>query len=304
MYIYLSLFAPFLNACANHLDKYLIAKYIEDGKVGALIIFSAIFGIFALPFIYFYNPSVLAVTAAQAFWLTANGSLIVLAILCYFYALQQDEASKVVPYYQAIPVFSFILAYFILGETITLLQLAGAGVIFLGTVILSTEKGEDNRYSYKKGVAGLMFLAAFFYAINSVIFKLIALEEGFWVSIFWGILGKVLIGLIFFAFISSYRKEFFALISNNRLFVLTYNSVNEAITLLAEAIAAYFTLLFPVAIIAVLMDSFQPVFVFVLGVLLTLFFPRISEEGITRRDLLQKGFAILVIVIGGYIISI
>ena len=302
-WIFIGLFAPLFNAIANHIDKYLISKYIEDGKVGALIIFSAIFGIVALPFIYFFNPEVLSVSFMEGFWLLINGSLIVLAILCYFYALQKDEASKVVPYYQAIPIFSFILAYAVLGETIGVIQILGAIVIIFGTIILSTEKSQDSRYSYNKVVAGLMFLAAFFYAVNSVIFKYIALDAGFWVSIFWGILGKVVIGAVFFVFIKSYRQEFFALIENNKIFSLTLNSINETFALLAEGIAAYVTLLAPVALVALMIDSFQPIFVFLIGIFLTVFFPKISEEDISKSELIKKCIAILVILIGGYIIT-
>jgi drug/metabolite transporter (DMT)-like permease len=300
----MGLLAPLLNACANHMDKYLISKYIQGGGVGALIIFSACFGVIALPFIYFFNPGVLDVTFGEGFWLMVNGSLVVLAILCYLYALNEEEATKVIPYYQTIPIFTFILAYLILGETISVNQLIGATIVFLGTVILSTERGGGGRFSYKKQVAGLMFLAGFCYAVNSVIFKMFALQEGFWISIFWGIAGKVLLGVIFFLFVKQYRKEFLDLIKTNKLFVMSFNSFNEAVTLLAEGIAAYVTLLVPVVLVALVIDAFQPVFVFVIGVLLTMFAPKISEESITKNDLLQKGAAILIILIGGYIIAV
>jgi uncharacterized membrane protein len=303
-WIYIGLLAPLLNATANHMDKYLISKYIQGGGVGALIIFSACFGIVALPFIYLFNPEVVGVSFSEGFWLMVNGSLVVLAILCYLYALQQEEATKVVPYYQSIPVFSFILGFLVLGETITKTQLVGAGIIFLGTIILSTEKGSEGRFSYKKQVAGLMFLAGLCYAINSVIFKMFALQEGFWLSIFWGIAGKVLLGIIFFIFIKSYREDFFELLKANKFFVLSFNSFNEAVALLAEGIAAFVTLLAPVALVALLIDAFQPVFVFLIGVSLTVFAPNISEEGITKSDLVQKGLAILVIVLGGYLVSL
>ena len=64
-WFFIALIAPFLYAITNHIDKYLISKYIKEGKVGALIMFSALFGIFALPIILVINPMVLNISLWQ-----------------------------------------------------------------------------------------------------------------------------------------------------------------------------------------------------------------------------------------------
>lgn len=121
-WFFMALIGPILYACANHTDKYLIFRYLKSGEVGALIIFSSIFGVIALPVVLFIHPTVFNVNFFQGIVLTINSMLVVIAILLYFYALQKDEASYVVPFYQTIPIFAFILGYFVLGETISISQ--------------------------------------------------------------------------------------------------------------------------------------------------------------------------------------
>ena len=70
----------------------------------------------------------------------------------------------------------------------------------------------------------------------------------------------------------------------------------------SEAITLYATLLAPVALV-LLVGSFQPLFVLALGIVLTLFFPRVTKESLGRMKLLQKGVGIGLMLVGGYLIS-
>lgn len=92
-WFFIALVWPILYACANHTDKYFISRYLKNGEVGALIIFSSIFGIIALPVVLFIHPTVFNVSFFQGVILAINSMLVVIAVLLYFYALQKDEAS-------------------------------------------------------------------------------------------------------------------------------------------------------------------------------------------------------------------
>ena len=301
-WFFIALIGPLLYAISNHTDKYLISKYIHDSKVGALIIFSALFGVFALPIILIINPLVLGISMGQGIILVVIGILVVLSILCYLYALQIDEATFVVPFYQMIPIFGFVLAYFILGETLTKTQILASLAILVGALILSFDI-QDEKIHFKKKVVLLMTVASFFYAVSDVLFKFVAIERGFWISTFWTLVGKVLVGIIFLAFISSYRNEFFSLLKNAKGKILGLNSMNETLTIVADSATQFATLLAPVALV-LMVNGFQPLFVFVIGLGLTLFFPHISKEKIQKRHLIQKIGAILVMLVGSCFLQI
>ncbi|TSC64542.1 MAG: hypothetical protein G01um101491_256, partial [Parcubacteria group bacterium Gr01-1014_91] len=133
----IALIAPILYSLANHTDKYLISRYVSGGSVGSLIIFSSLFSVVALPVILFIHPSVFAISLIEGMVLAVNGMFLVTSILCYFYALHKDEASHVVPLYQTVPIFGFILGFFILGETVSAGQGVASIAIIVGSLVLS-----------------------------------------------------------------------------------------------------------------------------------------------------------------------
>ena len=59
-----------------------------------------------------------------------------LSWLCYFYALQIGEASKVVPVDKFSVVITMVMAFFILGEAITTKTIIGGLLITAGTLVL------------------------------------------------------------------------------------------------------------------------------------------------------------------------
>jgi drug/metabolite transporter (DMT)-like permease len=299
-WFFIALIAPILYASANHIDKYLISKYLHNVGVGSLIIFSALFSVFAIPIILLINPNVLDLSLWQAVILSLAGVLLVFSVFFYLYALSEDEATFVVPFYQTIPIFAFILAYFILGEILTKNQMIWSLVILLGATILSFDF-KDQKIRFKKKVVILMILSSFFYALSDVIYKMVAIERGFWISIFWTMVGKVLIGIIFLIVVRRYREQFFNVIKEARAKIIGLNSLNETLVIFADVTAQYALLLAPVALV-LLVGSFQPLFVFLIGIFLTVFFPKISEESITPKILTQKIIGLILTVLGGFML--
>jgi uncharacterized membrane protein len=298
----IALLPPLLYAVTNHTDKYILSRYFHGGGVGSLIIFSGLFSILTLPIIYLIDPAALAVNFLSALILVASGSLTVVSILCYLYALEADDASVVIPFYQTIPVFTFILGFLLLGELLDVRQIFGSILVLVGAVILSFNL-EGETWRFRGRVVALMLTASALYAINGVIFKFFALELGFWPSIFWDFVGKVLLGIFFLVGIKSYRAQFFDTIRRNRLAVFSLNSLSETLTIVADAVAGYATLLAPIALVSVVLSGFQPVFVFALGIILTLFLPRLAAESLGRRHLIQRLVAIVLIIAGTYFFS-
>lgn len=301
-WFFIALIGPILYASANHIDKYLISRYMKEGAVGALIIFSSIFSIIALPIVVFIHPDVFAVSLLQGVALALNSTLIVFAVLLYFYALRNDEASYVVPFYQTIPIFAFILGYFILGETVTAFQGIASFIIISGALVLSFEFG-IGKTLFRREVVILMLGASLLYAVNGVVFKLIAVESGFWPGTFWGLVGKIIIGFIFLAFVPTYRRQFFSMFSQNKLAVFSLNSFNESLTIVAEAVTQYATLLAPVALV-LLVNAFQPLFVFIIGIAITLLLPSFGKESLNQKTIIQKIIGIGLMILGTYFLGV
>ena len=206
-WLFIALWAPFLLACANHNDKFLLSRYLEEKGIGSIVILSSLFSSVAIPIISFIQPDAYDVSLVQGSALVATGMSSVFASVCYLHALDIDEASFVTPFYQTVPIFAYFLGYLILGETITLVQGLGSLVIIVGALALSFEF-RRRRMRFKRNVVALMLGASFLAAANGVIFKLIAVDKGFWVSLFWGFVGQVMAGLTLLISVPCFRGDF------------------------------------------------------------------------------------------------
>lgn len=265
-----------------------------------MVIFSAIFSLIALPVVIAIEPAVFDVSLGRGALLALNGMLLVAALLCYFYALHEDEASFVVPLYQMIPIFGFILGYALLHETISGWHALASLIVIAGALILSFDLSE--RVRFKKTVVFWMLGASFCAALNGVLFKVFALDAGFWPTTFWTLIGKICVGPLLFAFVPAYRRQFMEMFRANSAPVLGLNALSESLFIVGEAAMAYASLLAPVALV-LLVNSLQPLFVLIFGVLLSLFAPAISRESITRKQLAQKLLGTATIILGSLFIG-
>jgi hypothetical protein len=148
-----------------------------------------------------------------------------------------------------------------------------------------------------------MTAAAFFWALESVIFKAVALEENLWRSLFWEHLMLTLVGILIFIFIRSYRVNFLLAIKDNSRSILSLNISNEAIYIFGNTATAFAYMLAPVGLV-LLTESFQPIFVLAIGIFLTIFFPKISVEKIQAKHIWQKIIAIGITGIGTYLLFV
>jgi drug/metabolite transporter (DMT)-like permease len=207
-----------------------------------------------------------------------------------------------VPLFQLIPVFSYVLAYLVLGETLVIYQILGGVFIVGGAIGISLDLSDGKKIKFKKEVFWLMMLSSVIFALNFLFFKYFAIQSNFWFTSFWEYVGFAIFAVLIMLFVKSYRAQFVDVLRNNKVTVLGLNGANEIINIIAKISFNFASLLTPVTLVWVV-NGLQPFFVFVYGVLLTLFFPKISQENISKKVLSQKLLAIIVMFIGAYIIN-
>ena len=296
-----ALLGPLLYAITNHIDKILLARYFREGGVGTLMLFSSLLAALALPLLYWIDPRVLVVAPLHVVILCAVGVLSALVQLCYFVALRDEEASVAIIFYQLVPVFGYVLGYIFLSEQLTTAQLLGMATVIAGTSLISIELGTGRPAKLRRNTCLFMTLASFFWALESVLFKSVALEENLWRSLFWSHSMLAVIGVGIFVFGPTYRSSFVRAIKTNSRAILSLNFANESLYMLGSAACSFAYLQAPIALV-LLANSFQSLFVLIIGVVLTLYFPRIVVERLHPRQLLQKSVAIAVTAGGTYIL--
>lgn len=288
-------------ALVNHADKYIISKYFVGKGVGSLVIFTSLSGfIFAL-FILLFDRSVLAFDFLSAVIIAISGAILVASFIPYLYALEKEEASMVSTLFQLIPVFSYFLALFFLNETLSLKQIFASLLILLGAVIISLDLSKKINLKLRPFL--LMVVSSFMSALSALIFKIIALEQNYWGTAFWEYIGGAFFGLFLFTCIGLYRKQFLATIAKGRLVVFSINFLAELLNIIAKLLVNFASLLAPLTLVLVV-NGFQPLFVFVYGILITIFLPKIGKETLTKKVIVQKLIAIFVIFIGVYFLFV
>ncbi len=303
-WIIIALIAPFIWSIVNHVDKYLVSKYFHGEGIGGLMIFVGIVSIpFALAILYLY-PEVFSIPSAHIWVLITTGIIYNFAILFYLYALEEEDASLVVPFWQLSPVFAYMLGIMLLGETLGGMQLVGSLITLVGAVILSLELGDDSRLKLKKKAVLLMVLSSLCIALENVIFKKFSIPEDsfFWVSVFWNQVGMIVfaVGCLF---IASYRQSLKKICKQNSTGVLSLNILEQIIETIGSMVNYFALFLAPAALITLVTYSAQPLFVFVLGVILTILFPRFIKEDISKKNLVLKFVSILIMAVGVYLVT-
>jgi len=284
-----------LWAISVHLDKYLVERFFKASDVAVLLVFTALIGILLLPFIWYYEPSVLSPSAGSIVLIMLAGILYMTAMLLYLQALQSEEASVVAPFFQAGPLFGYVLAYFVLGETLSPRQMAGGALIIIGALIVSIRFGQNMRM-FKARLALLMVACGFIMALSSLIFKVFAIRVEFWTTTFWMFVGEGIFGVALLM-IPSYRRQFIGLLRANTAALLSINASNELINLGGGLGNRYALLFAPLSIVQAI-GSTTTLFVFAFGIVLSVFFPGLGREDLSGRELAQKGMAAVMVAIG------
>jgi uncharacterized membrane protein len=295
MWLLLAFSGPVLWAASTHIDKYLVERYFKGSDTAVLMVFTALIGLATLPFIWIFEPSTLSLPLTSILVMVTSGALYMGAMLFYLRAIQSAEASVVASLFQTSVLFTFLLGFLILGETLTRVNALGAALIVLGALSLSIDTS-FRFHAMKLRTLFLMLLCAFLLSLFTVIFKLFAVQEQFWSTVFWTFVGEALFG-VGILMVPRYLKQFILLLRTNTGPLLAINGANELINL-GGGLGIRFASLFAPVVLVSAIASTTTLFVFLFGVLLTLFLPHLGRENLSRGNLLQKGAAAVLVAIG------
>ena len=294
-----ALSAPVLWAVSIHLDKYLVERYFKHTSVAVLLVFTALMGVLMLPIIWWFRPEVLVLPWLDALLIGLSGVLFMAAIWFYLQALQSEEASVVTPLFQAAPLFGYALGYFVLGETLSRMQGAGALLIVAGALLLSIDL--RRRARFKTGLIVRMLICTFALSLTSLIFKVFALRDEFWTTMFWTFSGHGAFGAGLLA-TPRYRKMFLHLVRIHPGPVLSINGMNELMNVTGSLGARYALTLAPISLVQAI-GSTTSLFVFLFGVVITLLRPDLAAEDLSRPTLIRKAIACVVVTFGVVLIN-
>jgi len=297
----------FISAAVFLVDKYLLTSSIPNPKfytfyVGTLGILFLIF----IPFVGFYVPSFFQIILALL-----AGAIFIYALFWFYKSLSLFEASRVVPAISGlVPLFTFFFVYISsLGkDVLPPLGIIAFILLVLGSILIVAEKEKFiNLKSLKISIVCALLLS-----LSFTLSKYVYLNQSFWNGFIWIKLGGVITAACFFLLEKDIRKEIFKKKNNFKVeknllsggikkyktaIIFLSNQVGGAT---ANVLQNFAFALAPLAYIAVInaLQGVQYIFLLILTILISLKFPQIIKEEISKRVILQKGLAILLIVAG------
>jgi len=208
----------------------------------------------------------------------------------YYKALKKGEATEITLLSQMSPIIALILGIVLLHQIIKPIQLV-AFFLILSAVILVVLGSGRRRAKVELKVGTYMLAACFCWVFADITFAFGAIETGFIVSFFWFMLGNALMRLLMVGVFKSWRHDLARLLKRNKLKKLFTISMNEIIWLGGEIAWRYGLTIMPVAIMSVTGNVLQLIVTFLLGVGLTLIWPKFGREKLSKKLILHHAAA-------------
>lgn len=299
------LIAYFVLAISALVDKFLVSKVFTHAMIYVMWVSFLSLGAFLLIPGY---PS-LGLPAVSWigwgwFWISLlTGAIFTGALWLMYTALQRGEASRVIPFIGgAVPIIIFLISLIFELETFSQTKILAFALLITGSILITIMPNKRRKIARFRGMltstaASLAF--AIFFLLTRFIFDAHNFVDG----LVWPRVGTlvVLIVLLFFhhnreLLIRKFRKLSpklrFGIISNQGLAAIGFLGQQYAIDLGGS-----------LSLITAL-QGIQYAFILIFAAIATWKFPKMIEEKISKKIIIQKVLALGLIIIGLYFISI
>ena len=296
--------AYFLLSLEIVLDKFLLSsKRVSHPVLYAF--YSAATGLFSLIFIPFGSH---ALDYAKILYYLIGGIVFIYGMLSLFFALNKGEASRVMPVVGAVvPIVTFFLSIIYLGESLFLNEVSGIIFLIIGGLLISLDYSPKSKAKFFSGFK-MAVLSGFLLAIAATMFKKCYAQDNFINVYVWTRIGAFLGILSFFLTpewrviilksLSKFKKPEKENKKSGALYIIS-RSMGGAGSILKEKATSFAAA--SVTVVNALV-SVEYVFVFILSIGFSLWFPSFFEERKDLKTIIQKIAAILIITAGIYLI--
>lgn len=303
LWLFVAILSYFILAAVFLADKWLLLGPISRPQIYAFYI--GILQILIFPLIFFIDFVILS--PLHIFLALASGFFFIWALYWFYKGLQLFEPSRIVPAVGGfVPIFILTIIYFLSGgeEVFTAGYFLSFLFLIFGSVLLTHEKSKKISFQSIK----ISIVTAILFAFYSVLAKYAYMGQPFWSGFIWIRAGSFLTAILFlFLFRKEILSEVFVkpkIIESKKNAAVFF--INQGVGSGANILQNWAIALAPLAFVPIVsaLQGTQYVFLLLFAVFLSLKFPQIMREEISRKTLLQKIAAILLIGAGLVILAI
>lgn len=304
-WIVIASIAYFLLSLEIILDKFLLSSSRVSHPV-VYAFYSGTFGLFA----FIFSPlGFHFVHSGEIIFRFIAGMIFIYGMLALFFAINKSEASRVTPVVGAVvPIVLFFLALVFLKERLYPKEIIGLILLIIGGISISYDFSHLREQRLFKGFYWSI-LAGVLLAISAVLIKGFYRHDNFYNVFIWTRAGAF-VGVLSFFLVPGWRKKIINSLtkfkkpekehkSSGLMFALTKATGGTGSFLKERATS------FPLASVTIInaMVATEYVFIFLLGIIFSLWLPNVFEEKKDWKSVAQKLVAIGLITTGIVFVS-
>ncbi len=232
-------------------------------------------------------------------WAVVSGVGFGLALWTFYKAVQHGEVSHIGPFNAVmITVFLYFIGYYYLAEKLSILQIAGIGVLILASLLLSFEKSKKHSGFHIGFVWAIIsaLLFAISHASAKYLYGIYSFETAFiWTRATTGLVG---LSVLFFPVVrKTFKKK-----KNTKKTYAGRHAVGLVITDKVLGVLSVICIQYAMSIgsptLVQALSGLQFVLMFIFIYILTKLLPRVFKEYFTKRELRLEFVAILLVLVG------
>lgn len=242
--------------------------------------------------------SIASVSALALFFV--SGLTTSFAGIPYYKVLELDNSTNLGIFVQLAPILYLIFGWLFLGDDISFPQLIAFFVILAAPllIIFSTNKQKAKRVELKAAAFALLYVVMVVSA-NLIFVKQNTAEIAFIVELAFTFLGKGVGNAIIMACMPKWRKRHKSVVKSSHGKVYRPLTCTFA-TCVIKDFAQYSAMVAApsIALASVVADSSKPIVIFLMGLIMTVLWPKFGREDLSRRAIIVHFVATILIVIG------
>ncbi|MGD0424677.1 MAG: DMT family transporter [Candidatus Bathyarchaeia archaeon] len=289
-----SLVSAVLLGFTTIVDKLMLEKRLSSFSY--FVSFAPPALVFSICVLLFFPTNVFSAPYGFAF---VAGLVSAVGYFLYVLSIRKEEASRIAALTSLAPAFVAVLAVFIVNEIFPAYSYMGMILMILGSVLISYK---DNHVKKTIPLSLMLILIAtnFAYGLDQTLSKISLDQISFWSFLMIFMFGRFLVAFPGLS-IPSVRRKFISEVRElGRNFALTLAS-GSILWSLGIIFFFYAASLGPITLVSTI-SLISPLFTLFFAIFITKYLPKVLKEEIDRRTVTLKLVAIVLVIIGIYLI--
>lgn len=303
LWLILSLITAAIYSFTAFLDNYVADVVFKNKKPQSIKVFNgATYLVFALILAIIFGVSEAPIENILLVML--SGVIASISSIPYYIALKEEEATGAAIYYQLQPIFYLLASVLFFGETISGKQIIALIMIMAAPVIIVLSRKRKKSRERQVKNAGLFVFYIFLLAVSGIISTHGGGDMEYNTLFIYFLFGRGLSDVVLSIACPSWRKRFTQIFKENPIRLIGAVGLNQLLCIIAEFTSRLALIIGTSAIVSALVNSSELILTFILGIFLTLKWPKFGREHLHRHIIIAHLIGIILCVAGVLILEL